>query len=85
MVPRADGDVLACEDIGSEDDSMVSLRLIVRNFGFDAGFPYRVRDRAAVEESGIRPVGRSPRAGTDLPSDGAARAARKYLERRLRR
>jgi hypothetical protein len=32
MLPRADGDLLACEDIGSEHDSMLSLRLIVRNF-----------------------------------------------------
>jgi hypothetical protein len=32
MLPRADGDLLACEDIGSEHDSMLSLRLIVPNF-----------------------------------------------------
>jgi hypothetical protein len=30
MVLRADGDLLACKDIGSERDSMLSLRLIVR-------------------------------------------------------
>jgi len=27
MLPRADGDLLVCEDIGSERDSMLSLRL----------------------------------------------------------
>jgi hypothetical protein len=32
MRPAADGDLLACNDIGRESDRMLSLTLIFRNF-----------------------------------------------------
>jgi S-adenosylmethionine synthetase len=50
--------------------------------------PYQVRNSAAVGESGIRPVGRSPRAlGPERICLQTVQlgAAKKYLERRLRR
>jgi len=37
MRPAADGDLLACKDIGRESDSMLSLTLIFRNFHWRHG------------------------------------------------
>jgi hypothetical protein len=117
MLPRADGYLLTCEDIGSEHDSMLSLRLIVRNFhrkhgerlcrataeSAPATYEAEQRQRSAAElrirrrfptrfatEPRWRKVEFDPSAAPLGPEPICLQtvqlgAAKKYLERRLRR
>ena len=55
VLPRADGDLLRCEDIGSEHDSMLSLRLIVRNFPSAARRATLPRERPQALRLHMRP------------------------------